>query len=105
MGVPVVTRPVDAFAGRHSLSFLRNVGLESTIAEDLEHYAEIAARLAGDLGRLAEIRASMRPRMAASPLCDGPRLAGHLLPMLRRCRRSPGGTGPTEAITKAPESA
>lgn len=87
MGVPVVTWPVDAFAGRHSLSFVRNVGLEGTVARDVVDYEELAVGLAGDVGRLADIRATLRPQMAASPLCDGPHLAGRLLPILQRCWR------------------
>ena len=77
MGVPVVTYPGETFAGRHSLSHLSNVGLTETIARDLDEYVELAVSLASDLPRLASLRADLRPRMAASPLCDGPRFAAH----------------------------
>jgi protein O-GlcNAc transferase len=83
MGVPVVTCPGATFASRHSLSHLSNVGLTETIARDHDDYVEIAARLADDLPHLADLRAGLRPRMAASPLCDGPRFARNLEPILR----------------------
>ena len=82
MGVPVVTCPGETFASRHSLSHLSNVGLTETIARDLDEYVEIAVALAGDLPRLAAIRARLRQQMAASPLCDGPRFAANLAALL-----------------------
>ena len=88
MGVPVVTFPGETFAGRHSLSHLSNVGLTETIARDLDQYVELAVSLAGDLPRLAELRAGLRGRMAASPLCDGKRFAANLSTILRRCGKS-----------------
>jgi len=82
MGVPVVTCPGETFAGRHSLSHLSNVGLTETIARDLDEYVEMAVALAGDLPRLAVLRAGLRERMAASPLCEGRRFATNLASML-----------------------
>ncbi len=83
MGVPVATCPGETFAGRCSLSHLANVGLMETVAGDLDQYVEIAAGLAGDLPRLAGLRAGLRERMAASPLCDGKRFAENLMDILR----------------------
>ena len=83
MGVPVVTCPGETFAGRHSLSHLSNVGLTETIARGLDEYVELAVSLAGDLPRLATLRAGLRERMAASPLCDGKRFAANLASILR----------------------
>ena len=82
MGVPVITCPGETFASRHSLSHLSNVGLTETIARDLDEYVELAVSLAGDLPRLAALRAGLRPRMAASPLCDGRRFAANLMSLL-----------------------
>jgi predicted O-linked N-acetylglucosamine transferase (SPINDLY family) len=82
MGVPVVTCPLQTFASRHSLSYLSNVGLTETIAHDLDEYVELAVALAGDLPRLAALRAGLRERMAASPLCDGKRFAANLAQLL-----------------------
>ena len=83
MGVPVVTCPGETFASRHSLSHLSNVGLTDTIAGDLHQYVETAVALAGDLPRLAALRAGLRDRMAASPLCDGKRFAENFAEILR----------------------
>ncbi len=78
MGVPVVALLGDRHAARVSASLLARVGLDDLIAADVETYVEIATRLAGDPDRLAEIRRTLRPRMAASPLCDGPAFARKL---------------------------
>lgn len=87
MGVPVVTVPGATFAGRHSLSLLSTVGMTGTVARDPADYVEIAVGLASDPRRLSEWRAAQRPRMAASPLCDGPRFAHHFLDALREVWR------------------
>ncbi len=83
MGVPVITCPGETFAGRHSLSHLSTVGFTETIARDLDHYVELAVGLATDRPRLAALRAGLRPQVAASPLVDGPRFAGHFLRIMR----------------------
>jgi predicted O-linked N-acetylglucosamine transferase (SPINDLY family) len=77
MGVPVVTWPGETFASRHSLSYLSTIGMTETIAASREEYIAIATSLAIDLPRLAEIRAGLRARAEASPLCDGKRFAGN----------------------------
>jgi predicted O-linked N-acetylglucosamine transferase (SPINDLY family) len=83
MGVPVLTCPGETFASRHSLSHLANVGLEELVARDHEDYVERAVKWATDLAWLAELRQGLRARVAASPLCDGPRFAARLLAALR----------------------
>ena len=83
MGVPVVTLPGEAFAGRHSLSFLSSLGLKETIACDGSDFARIAVELAGDVPRLAHLRASLRGRFISSPLCDGQGYARRLIGELR----------------------
>jgi len=83
MGVPVITCPGETFASRHSLSHLSSAGLTETIASTLDQYVELAVSLAGDLSRLASLRASLRERMAASPLCDGERFAANLMHVVR----------------------
>ena len=75
MGVPVVTLRGDRHAGRVGASLLEQIGLTDLVGQSLDDYVEIAAGLAGDPTRLAELRRSLRPRMAASPLCDGPAFA------------------------------
>ncbi len=83
MGVPVITLPGETFAGRHSLSFLSSVGVRETIARDAQDFAEIAVGLAGDIPRLARLRASLRDRFVSSPLCDGTKFARRLMEELR----------------------
>jgi protein O-GlcNAc transferase len=70
MGVPVVTLRGDRHAGRVGASLLTQIGLTDLIADSVEAYLETALALAGDPAHLADLRQSLRARMAASPLCD-----------------------------------
>jgi protein O-GlcNAc transferase len=72
MGVPVVAMAGSMHAGRVGVSLLSNVGLPGLVSRDEDEYVRIAAGLAGDRVRLAELRAGLRQRLLASPLCDGP---------------------------------
>ncbi len=83
MGVPSVTWPGDFFASRHTASHLANVGLADWIAPDREAYIGLACAKAADLAALAELRAGLRPRMRASPLCDARRFGADLGAALR----------------------
>jgi predicted O-linked N-acetylglucosamine transferase (SPINDLY family) len=84
MGVPVVTAPGKTFAGRHSFSHLSNVGYTGSIAQDLDCYVDTAVLLASDLKALAGIRSSLREKMLASPLCDGPGFATDFGVLMRK---------------------
>jgi len=75
MGVPVVTLVGQTVVGRAGLSQLMNLGLPELIAETPQQFVDVAVRLAGDLPRLAELRATLRGRMEGSPLMDAPRFA------------------------------
>jgi predicted O-linked N-acetylglucosamine transferase (SPINDLY family) len=83
MGVPVITCPGETFASRHSLSHLTTVGLTQTIAQTFDEYVNLAVALAADQSELAGLRATLRDRMAASPLCDGRRFANNLMRLIR----------------------
>jgi predicted O-linked N-acetylglucosamine transferase (SPINDLY family) len=87
MGVPVITCPGETFASRHSMSHLSTIGLTETIARNLDEYVELAVSFATDLPRLSALRAGLRERMAASPLCDGKRFAENLMRLLRKLWR------------------
>jgi protein O-GlcNAc transferase len=71
MGVPLVSLRGDRHVARVGASLLTAIGLPELIAETPEDYVSIAAGLAGNLDRLAELRAGMRERMRASALGDG----------------------------------
>ncbi len=78
MGVPVVSLAGDSFAGRHALSHLSNVGLPDWVATDAEGYLARVQAAAADLPALAALRAGLRQRVLASPLCDAPRFGTNL---------------------------
>jgi len=70
MGVPVVTLPQIMIAGRQTASMLANLDMPELIAADEAGYVAIATSLAGDLDRLAALRAGLRERFRRSPLAD-----------------------------------
>jgi predicted O-linked N-acetylglucosamine transferase (SPINDLY family) len=70
MGVPVVTRSGETHVSRVAGSILHQVGLSDWIARSADEYVAIAARHANDLDHLANLRAGLRQRVAASPLVD-----------------------------------
>ncbi len=78
MGVPVVTAVGDAAVGRAGWSQLSNLGLTELAARDDDEFVQIAQSLAEDAGRLQALRAGLRPRLMASPLCDAPRFARNI---------------------------
>lgn len=83
MGVPVVTLVGQTHASRVGASLLNAVGLAELTAATETQYVQIAASLAADRAWLAELRATLRDRLLASPLCDGAGLARRLEAALR----------------------
>jgi protein O-GlcNAc transferase len=65
MGVPTLTIAGKTSAARAGASLQHSLGLDEFIAENTEDFVEKAVRLASDPAHLAEIRGSMRERMAA----------------------------------------
>jgi predicted O-linked N-acetylglucosamine transferase (SPINDLY family) len=84
MGVPVLTRAGGIFAARHSVSHLANTGLTDWIAGNTEDYIAKARNFAAGLPALDDLRAGLRARVTASPLCDAPRFGKNLGAALRR---------------------
>jgi protein O-GlcNAc transferase len=78
MGVPLVTLAEERFCARMGLSILEHVGLPELVAHAVPDYVRIAVELARDQPRVTALRETLRPRMAASPLCDGARVAREL---------------------------
>lgn len=83
MGVPVITLAGKLAVHRGGVSILSNLGMPEMIAHSLEQYISIAAALAGDIQRLAEIRNGLRDRMKASRLMDAPQFASDLESLYR----------------------
>jgi predicted O-linked N-acetylglucosamine transferase (SPINDLY family) len=70
MGVPVVSRVGDQAVSRAGLSQLSNIGLPELAAFSDEDFVRIAADLSRGVGRLKELRATLRERMRGSILMD-----------------------------------
>lgn len=87
MGVPTITLAGSVFVSRAGASLLTNAGLPELIARDAREYVAIAAALAADLPRLEAMRAGLRERMRASPLCDAPRFVANLERLYREAWR------------------
>jgi predicted O-linked N-acetylglucosamine transferase (SPINDLY family) len=69
---------------RQSAMLLEAVGMASLVARDDADYIAVAAGIAADLPRLQSLRGTLRPAMAASPLCDAAGFSEALLQRLRR---------------------
>jgi protein O-GlcNAc transferase len=96
MGVPVVTFHGQRWVGRLSESILSRVGLNELVTDSDDRYVEVASRLAADLPALAQLRGRLRPRLLASPLCDGPTFARQLETAYRAMWRRWCATGAGE---------
>jgi protein O-GlcNAc transferase len=70
MGVPVVSLAGGHHASRVGLSLLSRLGQESLATRSADDYVERATTLAQDLRGLETFRASIRPAMMASCLCN-----------------------------------
>jgi predicted O-linked N-acetylglucosamine transferase (SPINDLY family) len=84
MGVPTVTFVGDTFAGRHSAAHLTAAGLSHFCTTSVDDYVAMAVDWTRRRDELAELRRGLRPRIAASPLCDAPRFADNLSRELMR---------------------
>jgi predicted O-linked N-acetylglucosamine transferase (SPINDLY family) len=67
-GVPLVTWPADAFAGRVAASLLTAIGLPELIAPTLCDYEQLAIALALDGERLRALRARLAENRLTQPL-------------------------------------
>jgi len=72
MGVPVLTHAGRTHAARVGVSLLTNVGASELIATSDDDFVARAVALANAPDRLAQYRATLRTKMAASPLLDRP---------------------------------
>ena len=88
MGVPVVTRTGSTAPGRAGLSILSNLNMPELAADDDDRFVAIAAELADDFQRRAELRKTLRDRMARSPLMDARRFAANVEAAYRQMLRT-----------------
>ena len=85
MGVPVLTLEGDTVVSRQSYSALANLGLtEALSCPSIDAYVARAVELAQHPEELAKIRAELRPRMQASPLCQPEQFTQDLEALYRR---------------------
>jgi predicted O-linked N-acetylglucosamine transferase (SPINDLY family) len=87
MGVPVVTLAGCMSHGRYGVSLLSTLKLDELIATTPADYVAKAVGLAEDPKRLMDLRSALRPRMAASPLCDAKAFAQKVEQAYRRIWR------------------
>lgn len=78
MGVPTVSLVGQCHASRVALSILTRVGLEFFAACKPEEYVAKAVALARNIPALAQIRRTMRARIAASGLCHARAFAANV---------------------------
>jgi predicted O-linked N-acetylglucosamine transferase (SPINDLY family) len=78
MGVPVLTLYGDRHCSRNGAGIMHELDLSEWVAHSQADYVERALALSADLPALAKLRAGLRERLLASPLCDGPRFASEL---------------------------
>jgi protein O-GlcNAc transferase len=70
MNLPVITMRGSAMRGRHTYAFLKMMGMDELIADDLDSYVELAARLGLDPSLREQIKREIPARL--------PRLHGDL---------------------------
>ena len=78
MGVPVVTKPGESFAGKHASSHLANAGLTNFIARDFDQYQSIAISWAEAPDDLASLRYNLRDQCRNSLLGNHVQLAANM---------------------------
>ncbi|AJY12322.1 tetratricopeptide repeat protein [Burkholderia dolosa] len=78
MGVPVIGMKGSRFVTHICESLLHAAGMSDWIAADERAYLAKATAFAQDRDALARLRATLRERTLASPLCDAARFARHL---------------------------
>lgn len=83
MGVPVITLAGEHFLARQGVGLMMNAGLPEWVADSPNHYISLALKHAGELEKLAQLRAGLRSQVLSSPIFDAPRFAVHFEATLR----------------------
>jgi predicted O-linked N-acetylglucosamine transferase (SPINDLY family) len=84
LGVPVLSLADRPSVGRFGASILGAVGLGDWVATSVEDYVARAVQAAANPAYLAKLRAGLRARVQASPICDAAGLARTLEATYRR---------------------
>lgn len=84
MGVPVVALRGERGMSRSTYSILSTLALPELIARTREDYVALNVALARDAAWRGRLRATLRGRLAASPLTDMPRFASDIESAYRR---------------------
>jgi predicted O-linked N-acetylglucosamine transferase (SPINDLY family) len=77
-GLPVLTCPSRAFAGRVAGSLLHSLGLPELVTRDRGEYEAMALRLAGDRNFLDGLHARLERNKRSGPLFDTDRFRRHI---------------------------
>jgi protein O-GlcNAc transferase len=96
-GVPVACFTGDRWASRIGASLMHGAGLHEFVARDVADHVDRTVRFVRDPhtpARLAGLRAQLRPRLLASPVCDTPALARAVERLYRQISR-PGTSSPS----------
>lgn len=88
MGVPLVALCGDRGIARGGASILQSMDLPELIARGPAEYVELNVRLARDRGSRDRLRATLRNRLATSPLMDGPTFVADLESAYRQMWRA-----------------
>lgn len=78
MGVPTLALHGDRYVAHMGESILHAAGMPEWIAAEEGEYIAKAVAFAGDAASLATLRAGLRARLLASPICDAPGFARNL---------------------------
>jgi len=100
-GLPVLTRPGRAFAGRVAASLLQAAGLPRMVVDSAEAYEATAIALALDPGRLGAVRAALAAALPTCPLFDTPRYARNIERAFREMRDRAAAGRPPEGFAVA----
>ena len=88
MGVPVLTAPGRRPSSRSAASILTSAGMTDWIVPSAEEYVQRAVQFSEDQILLANLRATLRPRLQASPLMDEAAFTKDLESLYRRMWRT-----------------
>ncbi|HYQ00830.1 MAG TPA: tetratricopeptide repeat protein [Polyangiaceae bacterium] len=78
MGVPTVSLRGQTIVGRSGVTLSQNLGMPELVTSTETEFVERAVELTNDLAALAQLRLSLRARLEASKLMDGPRFARNM---------------------------